>query len=305
MAKLSYVTACYNSAKFIERLASSIRNQSSLDFEWICVDDNSSDGTLEKLRDISISFPAPMRIYSLEENSGGGVAYWRGIQEASGEIVCIIDHDDELERSSTETILRDWARLSKETAVSGIFYRTSDPKTGKTNGPEFRSGVYNYAYFQDFIRKQAEFLTVVESQILRSVYTLDYANNMTMWGVVWEDVARSAPFFYEGSIVLRVYYRDNVQSQSNLVRVSAKTVWTYAKLFDHFGFYKAANPWRYFKILIILMRFSDLVHKSPWIGVRLVRSKFIKLVAILAYPIYRLLGIFYWKNQQINLKLEA
>lgn len=49
MKKLTFITVCKNEVDRIERAAISLCNQNSDQFEWIIVDGNSTDGTLDKL----------------------------------------------------------------------------------------------------------------------------------------------------------------------------------------------------------------------------------------------------------------
>jgi len=51
--KISIITATLNSAKTIQRLIDSLRSQSFKDFEWIVVDGESKDNTLEILHKIT------------------------------------------------------------------------------------------------------------------------------------------------------------------------------------------------------------------------------------------------------------
>ena len=51
--KISIITATFNSARTIQKLINSLRSQSFKNFEWIVVDGESKDGTLEILHGIT------------------------------------------------------------------------------------------------------------------------------------------------------------------------------------------------------------------------------------------------------------
>ena len=87
---ISAVIAAYNSAEFIERALTSIYAQTYPVSEAIVVDDGSTDETVALVRE---RFPA-VRVLA-QENAGPAVAYNRGVAAATGELVALLDSDDE------------------------------------------------------------------------------------------------------------------------------------------------------------------------------------------------------------------
>jgi glycosyltransferase involved in cell wall biosynthesis len=286
MPELSLITACYNSTQFIRRLASSLAKQTTNRFEWICVDDCSTDDTIDILVSIRTEFKAPMKIYRLPVNSGGGLALGVGVAMAEAPCVSIIDHDDELLPSAVETALRDWSGLAQKQVFSGIFYRTIDPSTGKKNGSDFKSNFYPYTYLAHRIRAHSEFWPVIDRAILLRCLPLDVAEKFCLWGPILEDIANNAPFYYNSACALRVYHRDNSLSQTNYVRISRKTVWTYARMFQRFDAHKLRAPIHYLRLLLALMRFSHGVYGSPWSGVNQIELRWVRLMAYFLAPFH-------------------
>ena len=88
--KVSVVAAVYNGEKYIEKSFLSILNQTFDEFEFIIVDDGSSDNTLEKIRNIN---DPRMRIIR-QDNQGQTNALIRGIEQAQGELIARFDQDD-------------------------------------------------------------------------------------------------------------------------------------------------------------------------------------------------------------------
>lgn len=91
MPKVSIVMPAYNAERYIREAIESILNQTFTDFEFIIINDGSTDRT----REIILEYDDP-RIVLLEneKNSGIVVALNRGIQLASGEYVARMDSDD-------------------------------------------------------------------------------------------------------------------------------------------------------------------------------------------------------------------
>lgn len=91
--KVSVIVPVFNKAKWIEETLASVRDQSFQDWECILVDDGSSDGSLEKINSFIAINPGKWILIS-QSNAGQCVARNRGIQEATGEYVALLDGDD-------------------------------------------------------------------------------------------------------------------------------------------------------------------------------------------------------------------
>ncbi len=90
----SVVMPVYNGQRFVRRSIGSIQGQTDEDWELVVVDDGSTDGSVDLLRQLGA---ADSRIRLFHSPSSGGPATPRtiGLREARGEIVCLIDQDDE------------------------------------------------------------------------------------------------------------------------------------------------------------------------------------------------------------------
>lgn len=94
---ISVVTPAYNSEKTIERTIRSVLNQSYKNFEFIIIDDNSSDNTvklIEKFDDNRI------KLYKNDKNLGFHGNWNEAISKATGEYIKLIPDDDTLEKDA-------------------------------------------------------------------------------------------------------------------------------------------------------------------------------------------------------------
>ncbi|MFA7314319.1 MAG: glycosyltransferase family 2 protein [Candidatus Magasanikbacteria bacterium] len=91
MPKVSIIMSTYNNAEFITKAVESVLFQSFVDFEFIIINDNSSDNTEEKIK-----FFDDKRIIYIknEENQGLIFNLNKGIEIAKGEYIARIDSDD-------------------------------------------------------------------------------------------------------------------------------------------------------------------------------------------------------------------
>lgn len=96
---ISIVIPVYNAASYLEETIQSVKNQSYIDWEMICVDDNSTDNSLEILKDLkkkweTVGVTNRFEIVSLAKHKGPATARNKGIQMAKGRYLTFLDADD-------------------------------------------------------------------------------------------------------------------------------------------------------------------------------------------------------------------
>ena len=103
---ITVFTPTYNRAKLLPRLYKSLQEQTNKDFEWVIVDDGSTDNTKEVIDNIITQQENDFPIrYFYKENGGKHTAINQGAKEAKGELFFIADSDDVLLfRNSISTI---------------------------------------------------------------------------------------------------------------------------------------------------------------------------------------------------------
>ena len=91
--KVSVIVPVYNSAEYIGSTLDSIVNQDFNGFELIVVDDGSTDGSFDIIKERLSKSTVSHKIIH-QENSGVSGARNRGIEEAQGEYLVFVDSDD-------------------------------------------------------------------------------------------------------------------------------------------------------------------------------------------------------------------
>jgi len=104
MKKISVVIPCYNERTTLEPLLQRVRGSGVSDLEIIVVDDCSTDGTRELLRE-RLEKQVERVIYH-ERNQGKGAALRTGFAAATGEIVLVQDADLEYDPQDYLRLLR-------------------------------------------------------------------------------------------------------------------------------------------------------------------------------------------------------
>lgn len=100
-------TPTFNRAHTLHRVFESLKKQTYCSFEWLVVDDGSTDGTcqlIEQWQKLAL-FPI---IYLQQPNSGKHIAFNRGVNHANGQFFLPIDSDDAFLPNSLESMLRWW-----------------------------------------------------------------------------------------------------------------------------------------------------------------------------------------------------
>ena len=100
----SIVTVCFNSEKTIEKTIESVLNQTYKNIEYLIIDGNSTDHTMEIVKKYEPLFEGRMKWVS-EPDNGIYDAMNKGIHIASGELIGIINSDDYYEPDAVEDMI--------------------------------------------------------------------------------------------------------------------------------------------------------------------------------------------------------
>lgn len=102
-ALLSIVVPVYNGSAFLPRCLESLLGQTYRELEIICVDDGSTDNSLETLQHYAAQ-DSRMKVIH-QENAGVSAARNAGLDAATGEYVTFVDADDWVEPDTYEKVL--------------------------------------------------------------------------------------------------------------------------------------------------------------------------------------------------------
>lgn len=109
---ITIFTPTYNRALYLKNLYDSLLNQSYKNFEWVVVDDGSSDNTEEVVQSF-IKENKVKIIYEKKNNEGKHIAINRGAELASGELFFTVDSDDYLTPNALERVIFHWTEIKK------------------------------------------------------------------------------------------------------------------------------------------------------------------------------------------------
>lgn len=123
---LTLITPTYNRAHLLGRVFRSLLNQTENRFEWIIVDDGSTDETPQIVKPWIDYAPFPI-IYARQENQGKPSAYNHAVRLAAGEFLSCVDSDDWLPKDGVEKRIRLMKLYTEVSEVCGVTGLASDP----------------------------------------------------------------------------------------------------------------------------------------------------------------------------------
>lgn len=121
--KVSIITPTYNSEKYIEDCIKSVILQDYQNIEYIIVDGNSTDGSLNIIN----KYKSKIQIIISEPDSGIYEAINKGILNATGDIIGILNSDDYFISSNViSTIVKKFAQTNTSIILANINYVNND-----------------------------------------------------------------------------------------------------------------------------------------------------------------------------------
>lgn len=143
---VTVLTPTYNRAKTLPKLIESLCGQTSTDFQWLVIDDGSTDDTdsiFEELKKYDLPFQWE---YYKKENGGKHAALNFAHPYIKGEVVLILDSDDYLTPDAIETIENEWPLYRDKADICGMSYFK-----GKADGTHLSAANAQDVYIDDDI----------------------------------------------------------------------------------------------------------------------------------------------------------
>ncbi len=138
--KISVIIPVYNAEKYIRIAIQSILKQNFLDFEIICIDDGSSDDSLNICKK-EASYND--KIIILEQNNQGvSSARNKGIKMAKGKYIIFLDSDDYYAENSLNIMYNDIEKANADAVIYNHFYDYDGNIVVRT--PRLKTGIYKF-----------------------------------------------------------------------------------------------------------------------------------------------------------------
>lgn len=210
--RVTIITPTFNRGGVLPGLYKSLQEQTCKEFEWLIVDDGSSDNT-KKLVDgwIQSENAFTIRIF-YKENGGKHTALNYGIREIDSELTFIVDSDDILTPNAVEVILRYHQRYTDEDSICGYAFLRAYPD-GKINGKEFVPDERVASYIDTRINSDdtmADKAEVYKTEYLKEFPFPEYKGEKFLGeDIVWIRMARKYRMVHVNKAIYVGNYQDD------------------------------------------------------------------------------------------------
>jgi glycosyltransferase involved in cell wall biosynthesis len=206
---ITVFTATYNRAHTLARVYRSLQAQTFRDFEWIVVDDGSTDDTRALVARWAAEAGFPIR-YLWQENQGKHRAYNRAVGEARGELFLDFDSDDACVPQALERFKHHWEAIpeSERSGFSSIAALCVDDHD-RVMGTTFRAPVTDSHNLEARCRHRVagEKWRIHRTATLREYPFPDFTGSHVPEGILWDRIGRRYKTRFVNE-VLRIYHTD-------------------------------------------------------------------------------------------------
>lgn len=214
---LTIFTPAYNRAHLLKRLYESLRNQQLQNFEWVIVDDGSSDDTEQVVKNF-ISENKISITYHKQTNTGKHIAINKGAEIAKGKLFFIVDSDDYLTEDATIIISEKYKLIENKEEYAGISGRKGYSKTKFIGSQQTYQDLHaNALDFRYRYKIKGDMAEVIRTDILRQ-YPFPVIENEKFCteGMMWFKVALKYKFLWFCDIIYIAEYLEGGLTHNNI-----------------------------------------------------------------------------------------
>jgi glycosyltransferase involved in cell wall biosynthesis len=285
---------------FIDRLYESLCTQTYRKFEWVCVDDGSTDGTVAYLRTLRPPGTLGMQVYKLPQNSGASMAIVLGVQRARGEAIVIMDHDDEFMPHGLAAVRDNWPKIAGDDGLCGLMFQAAHPNGQMIGRPIPPGKAFTHSWMMNAFPDAHDVTFAIKAADAKACHDPQTLEGICSWGVVMSMLTERKRFLAGIGSPIRYYHRDNPNSQMNAWKVSRKWVQTYALYLDQADRHYWRRPGKWLRHAISTVRFAKIVHGSHRAAFRLVHRPIGKTLVALAMIPAAVLDLFSSKDLEVR-----
>lgn len=281
-------TPCLNGAKTLYRVYESLQAQTCRDFEWVVVDDGSTDASADVVNRYAQEASFPVALHRFPTRRGKPRADNQGVRLARGEFFLTADADDRFAPTALETFLRHWDAIPADhrSRFAGVTARCQD-QDGRLLGAAFATSPLDIGLTDLYHRlhHRSEKWNFVRTDILR-VHPLPEVDYYVPESVVWHALGTR---YLTRCIndVLRTYYVDAASSVSQTHVSRYANGFAYALLHtlnDRLGYF-GADPLEFLRDFVFYGRYSRHAGRHFRQSLRDLRSPYAKAMYAALYPL--------------------
>jgi glycosyltransferase involved in cell wall biosynthesis len=219
---ITVFTPTYNRANLLPRVYESLLKQTNQNFEWLVVDDGSTDNT-EGFLNQCISENKIAIVYHSQKNKGKHYAINKGLSFAKGILFFIVDSDDFLPADALELVINRYEKVKEDTSIAAVAGRRiydSGEIVGSSNFDEIVSNSIDIRYKYNVT---GDLVEVFRTDVLRQFQFPEIENEkFCAESLVWNRIAQKYNIlFFNKGIYTTEYLPGGLTS--NIVKIRMKS----------------------------------------------------------------------------------
>lgn len=210
---LSIVTPTYNRAHLLPNCFASLLKQTDLDFEWIIVDDGSTDDTAAVVSGFeTVLFPLT---YVRKENGGKHTALNSSMEHIHGLYVLFLDSDDTLTEDAVACVRRGWESYENDKTIAMVTFLKGPAKNDPNcTGPIANVSVDILRYKRNIIHS-SDCCEVIRSDVFkRFPFPVFEGERFLSECALWNRVAQEYKCVYINEVIYICEYLEGGLTQS-------------------------------------------------------------------------------------------
>ena len=219
--RFTVFTPTYNRSHTLHRVYESLVAQTYPDFEWLVIDDGSTDDTQSRIEAWQTIAPFPIR-YIYQNPQGKHAAYNRAALESKGEFLICLDSDDSCLPYALERMKIRWDEIPvrDRSRYSGIDCHCMDDQDGNRIGTDYPSDGFtsNYPEMRHRYQVTGEKWGFQRTVVMRKYPFPTFADlrmSHIPESVVWSPMTMHYPVLYVNEC-WRIYQQENPSNSLQL-----------------------------------------------------------------------------------------
>jgi glycosyltransferase involved in cell wall biosynthesis len=220
---ISILTATYNRSNELQRLYESLIKQKKYNFNWIIINDGSTDDTENLIN----NYKTENKFFEIEfhkkTNGGKHTAINYGMKIIKSSLVFIVDSDDFLIEDATLVIEKFWLKYRFESSnLSAMWFLQKDQKENII-GSKFRQDEYISTYTKELINSsvRGDKKAVYVTSIRKNYSFPEYSDEKFIGeGIIHKKISNSyKSLFINQAIYVSEYLANGLSDQGKLMRL--------------------------------------------------------------------------------------